>query len=131
VGVAVLFQEVLGHDVDDATASFFELGGHSLLATQLVSRLRRAFEIELPLRAIFEAQTVADLAMLVREAQTGATHQLPPIEVSEELVLSPGQERLWFIQELEPESVAYNMSAAFVLRGDLDAGAFDRALHPR
>ena len=104
--------------------SFFELGGHSLLATQVVSRARQAFGVEVPLRALFEAPTVAGLAGRIEALRGAGRRAAPPIErVPREgpLPLSFAQQRLWLVDRLEPGSAAYNMPFALRLRGALDA----------
>ena len=94
--------------------NFFESGGHSLLATQLVSRVRDAFGVELGLRELFSRPTVAGLAEQVEAALRGGVSPVTPplVRVSRDhdLPLSHAQERLWFLDQLEPGSVAYNMS---------------------
>ncbi|HST57474.1 MAG TPA: amino acid adenylation domain-containing protein, partial [Longimicrobium sp.] len=111
--------------------SFFELGGHSLLATRVVSRIREAFGIELPLRALFEAPSIAPLAERVEALRRAALPQLPPVVQTahpDALPLSFAQERLWFLDQLDPGSTAYTLSWALRLRGSLDAAALERAL---
>ncbi len=134
--IAALWADVLGVErVVGARRSFFDLGGHSLLATQLVMRLREALGVELPLRAIFQAPTVAAQARLVEQARAGGdSHRArPPIaRVSRDsrdgdLPLSFAQERLWFLDQLTPGSPAYNVPAAFDVRGALDVPALERA----
>jgi amino acid adenylation domain-containing protein/non-ribosomal peptide synthase protein (TIGR01720 family) len=112
---------------------FFELGGHSLLATRVVSRVRQLFACELPLRALFEAPTVAGLAARIDEAvRTGSTGSAVPPLVPSGLdgpaPLSFAQERLWVLDQMEPGSAAYNIPAALRLRGALDVAALERAL---
>jgi amino acid adenylation domain-containing protein len=112
--------------------NFFELGGHSLLATQVVSRLRHAFSTELPLRTLFESPTVAALAAHV-ETSLRSLHasDIPPLRrVAREnnLPLSFAQQRLWFIDQLEPYSSTYNIASALRLSGSLDVKALERAL---
>ncbi|HEV2735556.1 MAG TPA: amino acid adenylation domain-containing protein, partial [Longimicrobiaceae bacterium] len=102
------------------------LGGHSLLATQIVSRARHAFGVEVPLKTLFEAPTVEALAGCVEELRGAGGAVAPPIErVSRAgpLPLSFAQQRLWFIDRLEPGSPAYNMPFPLRLRGRLDAAA--------
>ena len=133
--VAEIFAEVLGlpgeisiHD------SFFDLGGHSLLATQLLSRVRDAFAVELPLRQVFEAQTVASFSRAIERAQREARGlesgpiEPRPREEGVDLPLSFAQERLWFLDQLEPGSPTYNIPTALKVRGALDPARLAAAL---
>jgi non-ribosomal peptide synthetase component F len=112
--------------------NFFELGGHSLLATQVMSRVRETFRIEVPLRALFESPTVADFALKIEQAlRTGAGTEVPPIVTvgrDRPLPLSFAQQRLWFIDQLEPGSSSYNVPAAVRLSGGLNVAALERTL---
>ncbi|MGH9332371.1 MAG: amino acid adenylation domain-containing protein, partial [Vicinamibacteria bacterium] len=131
-GIAAIFGEVLGITQVGAHDDFFELGGHSLLATQVMSRIRRAFQIEVPLRTLFESATVAGLSRAVTEAhRAGLPLEAPPIERlphEEAPQLSFAQQRLWFLDRLEPGNTAYNMWHAFRLEGPLDEGALEKSL---
>jgi amino acid adenylation domain-containing protein len=108
---------------------FFDLGGHSLLATQLISRVREVFQIELPFDELFERPTIAGLARAIEEAEWGAvaTPPLVPVSRDQELPLSFAQQRLWFLNELVPESPFYNLPLRVRLRGALDVSALRRA----
>ncbi|KKJ01833.1 condensation domain-containing protein, partial [Burkholderia gladioli] len=101
---------------------FFELGGHSLLATQLVSRLRRELGIELPLAAVFEAPTLAALAQRLDQAEPAARDEpIEPVDRDAPLPLSFAQQRLWFLDQLQPGNPAYHVPVAARLEGELDA----------
>ncbi|MFL6292352.1 MAG: amino acid adenylation domain-containing protein, partial [Thermoanaerobaculia bacterium] len=128
--VASLWAEVLGRDVRPGD-NFFHLGGHSLLATRVLSRLREAFGVELPLQALFESPTVSGLARAVAAARRGAGAVLPPLRPVPRgglLPLSFPQQRLWFMDRLSPDSHTYNIPAAFALRGPLDVAALAGAV---
>ena len=137
--VAGIWEEVLGVRQVGTADDFFALGGHSLLATRVISRLRPAFGVELPVRALFEAPTVAGLAARVEGAvRAGADLVAPPLgpreRAAEEvgsgrpLPLSFAQQRLWFIDRLEPDSPLYNLPVAMRLEGSLDLAVLARSL---
>ena len=129
--IAGIWTEVLGRERIGRHDDFFELGGHSLLGTQVVSRVRAAFAVELPLQKLFEAPTVAGLARTVRSAceRERGTEAPPILRVPREggLPLSFAQQRLWFLDQLEPGSAAYNVPGAVRLKGDLRPGALEAA----
>ncbi|MFL6196328.1 MAG: amino acid adenylation domain-containing protein, partial [Thermoanaerobaculia bacterium] len=123
--LAEVWAEVLKLERVGARDNFFDLGGHSLLATQVVSRLRTAFEVELPLQRLFESPTVAGLARAVDEARRERrgvrVPAIQPVSRDGDLPLSFAQERMWFLHQLEPHSSAYNLASGLRLEGDLDA----------
>src|SRR5207245_2272310 len=106
--LANIWAQVLHLDKVGIHDNFFELGGHSLLATQLVSRIRNALSRELPLRVVFESPTVAGLAReLEQQREVENLPPIVPVSRERELPLSFAQQRLWFIDQLEPGSAAY------------------------
>ena len=128
--VAEVWRELIGRPVRSVDDSFFAAGGHSLQATQLVSRLRAAFGIDLSLRDFYEAPTVAGLARLigavVRQGAAGAD-RIPPIgDAASPLALV--QRRIWFLEQVEPDTALYIISGALRLRGALNLAAFERAI---
>ena len=130
--LCAIWQQVLGLDRVGIHDNFFELGGHSLLATQVMSRLREAFQVDLPLRVIFEAATVAALAeRMTKQLSTAEILEvltLKRITRDEEMPLSFAQQRLWFVNELEPGASVYNIPVAFRVKGRFDCDAMERSL---
>src|SRR6202035_2691269 len=133
--IAGAWSELLAVESVGAEDDFFALGGHSLLATQLASRLRSAFAIELPVRRIFEAPTVARLADAVRQARREAQGSpAPPLVAARrdvetgEAPLSFAMERLGSVDRVEPANRLYNIPLAVRLRGGLDVPALAASL---
>jgi amino acid adenylation domain-containing protein len=111
--------------------NFFELGGHSLLATRLISKIRSQFSVDLPLRVLFEGGTVAQLAERIAKAESRAVPAIVPVDRSqfERLPLSFSQERLWFLNQLAPNTAGYNIPGAVRLRGALDIEQVEEAFN--
>ncbi|NND35764.1 MAG: amino acid adenylation domain-containing protein, partial [Gammaproteobacteria bacterium] len=136
--VADLFAEVLGRPAIGVHDSFFELGGHSLLATQLVARIRDAFAAELPLRALFDAPTVAGLAEFLRSDDAEALaralarphHQLRPraADRRHDVPASFVQQRMWFLDRLEPGNPVYNLVRSMRVSGELEVAPLEQAV---
>ncbi|MFM5992907.1 MAG: amino acid adenylation domain-containing protein, partial [Sphaerospermopsis kisseleviana] len=116
--------------------NFFELGGHSLLATQIVSRIRKIFQVELPLNKLFAAPTVRELAHIITQLQQDKLEQsTPPLsprakdaDLASDLPMSFAQQRLWFLDQFEANSAVYNIPTALHLRGKLHSYALEQSL---
>ena len=129
--VAQIWRDVLRIETIGVHDNFFELGGHSLLAVQIVSRVREAFDKEMPLSAIFDAPTIAGLAATIEKAISGRSNDLPPIvRVPRDgpLPLSMNQEHLWRLDRMIPGTHFFNMPYVYRLRGDLNISALEKAL---
>ena len=130
--LAGVWTEILGLERVGVHDNFFDLGGHSLLATQVISRLRDTLRVELPLRRFFETPTVAGLAESIEidrgQGQVLQLQPLLPVSRDGELQLSFAQQRLWILDQLEPDTSTYNILAAMRLTGPLDASALQRSL---
>jgi acyl carrier protein len=132
--IAEIWAEVLRRKPDQISVddNFFDLGGHSLLATQVISRIRRALSIELPLRTLFESPTVAALAQQAEKSAASNQPEVPPmVKVSRDrpLPLSFAQQRLWVLDRMEPNNPLYNIPRAVRLRGDLNTKALVDSLN--
>ncbi|WP_194813356.1 non-ribosomal peptide synthetase [Nocardia sp. XZ_19_385] len=125
--LAELFGEVLGRDRVGADDSFFELGGHSLSATHLISRIRAVLGVEVPIRTVFDAPTVARLATRL-DAGIRVRPMLSARQRPDVVPLSYAQRRLWFIHRLEGPSATYNVPLTARLTGAFDTSAFATAV---
>ncbi|MDY7091406.1 MAG: amino acid adenylation domain-containing protein [Acidobacteriota bacterium] len=135
-----IWEQLLGVAPIGRHDDFFELGGHSLLATQVLARVRAVLGRDLPVRRLFEAPTVAGLAAALEKpedapAEAAGDETAPPLEPVERdgaLPLSFAQQRLWFLDQLEPGTPVYNLPFGLRLEGSLQpealAGAFSQLL---
>ena len=127
-----LLGEVLGLDRVGVHDDFFELGGSSLQATALVARLRRAFQVELPVRAVFENPTAAALGVAVVRRRAERVDDGPELRrraaAGQLLPLSFAQQRLWLLSQLSPERADYNVPVLLRIDGPLDAEALEWSL---
>ncbi|MEV7463440.1 amino acid adenylation domain-containing protein [Streptomyces rubiginosohelvolus] len=130
--VARLYGEVLGRAPVAVDEDFFALGGHSLLVTRLAGRVRAELGLDIPVRTLFEAPTVAALAArltgLTRTPDIRVPALAPAVERPDRLPLSPAQARLWFLHRLDGSAVTYAVPLLLRLHGPLDEGALGRAL---
>nr|CAC01604.1 peptide synthetase [Anabaena sp. 90] len=130
--LAQIWAQVLKVEQVGIEDNFFTSGGHSLLATQLVSHIRNIFQVELPLRELFAAPTIAELMPLIQHLQQQDLELTsPPIlprAENAELLLSFAQNRLWFLDQFEPNSALYNIPIALRLVGTLNQAALEQSL---
>ncbi|MFD8818323.1 amino acid adenylation domain-containing protein, partial [Streptomyces sp. NPDC059627] len=127
--LAAVWADLLGLDRVGAEDGFFTLGGHSLLATRVMSRIRTEFGVEVPLAALFDHPTVHGLAAVIDGMSVDRT--VPPVTAvrrDRPLPLSFGQQRLWFLDQLEPGSTEYNVPTPMWLDADLDVPSLEAAL---
>ncbi|WP_254073322.1 non-ribosomal peptide synthetase [Acidisphaera sp. S103] len=126
--LAGLFAEVLGRPSVGIHEDFFSAGGHSLLATQLVSRIRAVLGVELPLRTLFEAPSVAAVATAIEAADAPPEPPRAGLAPADLAPLSFAQARLWLLDRLGLAGYAYTIPVALRLRGALDIPALAAAL---
>ncbi|MFT3900822.1 MAG: amino acid adenylation domain-containing protein [Gordonia sp. (in: high G+C Gram-positive bacteria)] len=126
--VAAVFADVLGVDRVGATESFFDIGGNSLSAMRVVARAGEALGVELSVRELFDAPTVRELAA-VAAGRGSALEAITAVSPRpEQIPLSYAQQRMWFINRLEPDLPTYNIPIALRLTGDLDVDALHAAV---
>jgi amino acid adenylation domain-containing protein len=128
--LAGVWCEVLRLPAIGVEDNFFDLGGHSLLATKLSSRLRHVLGVEVSMRQLFERPTVAELAILFEQTRRGEAQTVPPLRPgvrTGDVPLSFAQQRLWFLDQLEPGNPAYNIPSALNAVGALDPVVLDAA----
>ena len=113
--------------------NFFALGGHSLLAVQVIARIRQILGVEMPLRAMFDAPTIAEFAQRLEAARgtpgESAIPALTPAPRQGSIPLSFSQQRLWFIDQLEPGNPLYNISAMYRMWGPVNVEALQKAIN--
>ncbi|MHC0062936.1 amino acid adenylation domain-containing protein [Nostoc sp. UIC 10890] len=131
--LAVIWAELLALEEIGVNDNFFQLGGHSLIATQILSRVREVFQVELSFHHIFENPTIAGLAQLIEQhSQLEQPLQRPTIQrIGREglLPVSFAQERVYFIQQVAPESSAYQFQATMRFKGQLNVAVLQQCLN--
>jgi len=128
-----IFSQVLGVEKIGIYDNFFELGGHSLLATQLLSRARETFQVPMELGEIFESPTIFAIGRKIDDLRLTAKGisvlPLVPVPREGDLPLSFAQQRLWFLDQLEPDSPFYNIPTALRLTGSLNLDVLEQSIH--
>jgi acyl carrier protein len=131
--IAAIWAKLLKLEGVGCYDNFFDLGGHSLLATQVVARLRQIFQIELPLRTIFEMPTVAGLAATIDAIlQSGRGVQAQLIKPALKSSVAPqsyAQQRLWFLDQFDPHNPVYNLPVLVRIQGELNPTYLQHSLN--
>ncbi|KOP26732.1 peptide synthetase [Hapalosiphon sp. MRB220] len=127
--LAGIWTQVLGVFQVGIYDNFFELGGHSLLATQVISRIRKTFEIDIPLQFLFEFPTIAELAKNIQQISNQGVSAIIPVFRDRNLPLSFAQARLWLLEQLNSDSSIYNMPAKVRLVGELNIKALEQSIN--
>ncbi|MFT5725501.1 MAG: amino acid adenylation domain-containing protein, partial [Bacteroidia bacterium] len=119
--LCLLWQKLLGIEQLGITDNFFELGGHSLLATRLISSINQQFNVDLPLKSLFDCQTIETLALIITGlTQVSKESRLYKVGRNDKLSLSFSQQRLWLLDKINGSSTHYNMPGGLRLSGQLD-----------
>lgn len=123
-----IWTEIFGLERISVVDNFFEVGGHSLKAITLISKIHKTFNTEIPLRDIFEAQTVRMLAKKISEAKESLYVSIQPAERKEYYPVSAAQKRMYIINQMESSSVSYNMPGAIIIEGNLNKEHFSKTI---
>ena len=128
--LAHIWEEVLGLDGIGVDDNFFDLGGHSLLATKVISQIRETLQMDTPMASLFTFPTVSGLAEHLADVSTENQPVLPVATVTkaEQLPLTPGQWRTWFLDQFEPGQSNYNIPVLLRLKGTLNYHALEQSL---
>jgi amino acid adenylation domain-containing protein len=131
--LASIWRQVLNLKQVGTGENFFEIGGHSLLAIQVISRTREVFGVEIGVRKLFERPTIngfsKEIEELIRGGEGIRSVSIGRAKRGGATPLSSAQQRLWFLDQLEPNSAFYNLSAAVRLTGELDVDALERSIN--
>lgn len=126
-GLEAIWREVLALGKVSVTAPFFEVGGHSLKATRIVSRISRAFHVDISLAAFFSNPTIRELAVLIEKQRAAELPGIAAIADAESYAVSHGQHRLWILHQIDEHRTAYSMPGAYMLTGELSRDSLQRA----
>jgi amino acid adenylation domain-containing protein len=118
--LAKLWSDVLGVDKVGIHDNFFELGGHSLRATAVTSRIYKEFNIELPIKELFKAPTIAEVSKYLAKARPSAYTSIEVTKEKEYYEVSSAQKRMYVLQQLNLDGTGYNMSAVMIVDGALE-----------
>ena len=120
--MAVIWADVLKVKETDIgiESNFFDLGGHSLRAAILISKLHKAFNVLIPLAELFMAPTIKGLFQYIQESRQLKHNNIEPTEEREYYALSSAQNRMYILQQMELQSIAYNMPVIVPLAEALD-----------
>lgn len=125
--IAAIWSDILAKDTISVTDNFFELGGHSLLATQIIAQLQLKMAVKISLRQLFQNPTIAELALLFKEAKPSSVTPIPVSAKAKHYPLSPSQNRLWILDKIGVDMAAYNMVGATLLEGTINIPALQQA----
>jgi len=133
--LVLIWSEVLRIENIGISDNFFELGGNSLIATMLITRIKKMFSVRIPMRMMFKKQTIREIANEIESSKlrtitsdTGL--KIPHLENGSNIYpLSPGQKRLWFVENFEPGQRAYNMPFDYRIKGELDTSLLEQSIN--
>ncbi|MDH3440957.1 MAG: amino acid adenylation domain-containing protein, partial [Gammaproteobacteria bacterium] len=130
IKLASFWKDVLGIDAFGIDDDFFEVGGHSLLVTKIMMKIRNELSVEVSFQQMFEAPTIRQIGEIIdgQSDRTNPVTPIPYVDPADKVRLSYTQERIWYLQQLDPESSAYNIPFSWRVRGPLDISCLETAV---
>ncbi len=125
--LAAIWEDVLALEKVGATIPFFETGGHSLKATRILARIYREFDCDISLRDFFQNDTIRRLARLIEQTQSDQPAPIPRVAEADHYPVSHAQYRLWVLDRMDEERIAYSMPGAYMFSGSLDLDCLQQA----
>ncbi|MDO6525553.1 amino acid adenylation domain-containing protein [Motilimonas sp. 1_MG-2023] len=126
--ICEIWQQVLKQPQIGLQDNFFQLGGHSLTATQVIAKVNQAFDLQLPVKTLFQAQTVSALVETINSQTSQQSMAIIAYEKQGPIPLSFAQQRLWLLNQIEGSNAHYNMPTVIELKGKLDNVALTKAM---
>ncbi len=126
--IVAIWQTLLNQDHISIFDNFFEIGGHSLLAIKVAGALQDELHTEVSMRMLFEHPTIADLAQVISESHTEALPAISMTTDKKNILAALSQQRLWFLQQLNPASTAYNMPVALRIVKSIEPAHIEQCL---
>ncbi|RAP29427.1 Bacitracin synthetase 3 (BA3) [Brevibacillus laterosporus] len=126
--MVTIWKSVLGVDEIGVLDNFFELGGHSLKAMTVISQVSKAFNVDLPLKVLFDTPTIAAISHFIANTENGMYSAIQPVVTQEYYPVSSAQKRMYILHQLNEDSVSYNMPGALIIEGNLDTQRFEYAM---
>jgi amino acid adenylation domain-containing protein len=127
--LAAMWSEVLGQQEIGINDNFFKIGGHSLKAIQIVSRIHKQFETRITLQDFFASPTIEGLARVIIRSELSSYSDISRVPEQEFYEVSPAQRIIWIQWQFDKNSSAYNLPSAYIIDGDLNIDALERAFH--
>lgn len=124
-----IWSQILKVDAIGVNHNFFNLGGHSLKAMQIIGLIQKEFGVAISLQKLFASPTVADLASEIAAMSEVESLEITPVPPKEFYQLSYLQKRLWLIHQLNPNSIAYNMTGMIILTEEIKPEILEKTLH--
>ncbi|KJB85423.1 hypothetical protein AZ66_24720, partial [Paenibacillus sp. E194] len=122
-----VWQRVLGADRIGVRDNFFDLGGHSLKAVTLVAQMHKELNVSVPLRTVFQAPTLEELAKVIAGMEMQLYASIKPAAAQEYYPVSSAQKRLYILHQLEGAELSYNMPGVYTVEGPLDVNRVEQA----